>query len=178
MHGVRIIEKTWPADAVRRSHSLPKRQHLLLVGRVAVRLNEIARPAGQLLPIVPRHVLHLGCDDPRHVSDPTFLHIERQDPNRSSVLPSQEIADDGRSVCLGWVGLNIGLTRTTEIAKDEMQVLFWREGCRAHGRGTFRVRKSGSVCSQPRRPVNIRASAAKQPDSERFRSVPRTCWPR
>jgi hypothetical protein len=110
-----------------------------------VRLNEIAGPAGHPLPIVPRHVLHLGCDDPRHVSDPTFLHIERQDPNRSSVLPFQEIADDGRSVCLGWVGFNIG---------DEVQVLFGREGCRAHDAVLSASRKPGQVCSQSWRPVN------------------------
>jgi hypothetical protein len=60
--------------------SLPKGQHLLLVGRVAVRLNEIASPACQRLSIAPRHVSHLGGDDLRHVSHPTFLHIERQDP--------------------------------------------------------------------------------------------------
>jgi hypothetical protein len=36
---------------------VPKRQHLLLVGRVAVRLNR------QLLSIAPRHVLHLSRDE-------------------------------------------------------------------------------------------------------------------
>jgi hypothetical protein len=50
--------------AQRPRRSLPKGKHLLLVGRVAVRLNEIAGPDGQLLPIAPRHALHLGrcCD--------------------------------------------------------------------------------------------------------------------
>jgi hypothetical protein len=61
----------------RPSRSLPKGQHLLLVGRVAVPLNETAGPAGQPLSVAPRHVSHLGGDDLRHVSDPTFLHIER-----------------------------------------------------------------------------------------------------
>jgi hypothetical protein len=57
--------------------SLPKGQHLLLVNRVAVRFNETAGPAGQPLSIALCHVSHLGGDDLRHVSDPTFLHIER-----------------------------------------------------------------------------------------------------
>jgi hypothetical protein len=75
------------AATQRPRRSPPKGQHLLLVGRVAVRLNEIAGSARQPLSIVPRHVSHLGRDDLRDVSDPTFLHIERQDPNRSIVLP-------------------------------------------------------------------------------------------
>jgi hypothetical protein len=74
-------------DATAAGRSLPKGQHLLLAGRVGVRFNEPARPVGQRLSIAPRHVSHLGGDDLRHVSDPTFLHIERQDPNRSMVLP-------------------------------------------------------------------------------------------
>jgi hypothetical protein len=45
--------------------SLPKGQHLLLVGRIAVRLNETEGPAGQPLSIAPRHVSHLGGDDLR-----------------------------------------------------------------------------------------------------------------
>src|SRR6476660_2690574 len=108
-------------DATAAGRSLPKGQHLLLVSRVAMRLNETAGPAGQPLSIAPCHVSHLGGDDLRHVSDPTFLDIERQDSNRSVVLPVEEIADDGRSVCVRWVGLNIGLTGPTEIAKDEVQ---------------------------------------------------------
>jgi hypothetical protein len=70
-----------------RGRSLPKGQHLLLVGRAGLRLNETAGPVGQPLSIALRHVSHLRGDDLRHVSDPTFLHIERQDPNRSIVLP-------------------------------------------------------------------------------------------
>src|SRR5262249_53460331 len=66
---------------------LPKGQHLLLVGRIAVRLNETAGPVGQSLSIPARHVSDLRGDELRDVSDPTFLHIERQDLNRSSVLP-------------------------------------------------------------------------------------------
>src|SRR5215472_1824431 len=94
--GAVVVEHLGHRDASARetgaSLSLPRRsppkgQHLLLVGRVAVRLNEIAGPARQPLSIVPRHVSHLGRDDLRDVSDPTFLHIERQDPNRSIVLP-------------------------------------------------------------------------------------------
>src|SRR5262249_38421769 len=123
----------------------------------AVRLNEIAGPAGHPLPIVPRHVLHLGCDDPRHVSDPTFLHIEREDPNRSSVLPFQEIADDGRSVCLGWVGFNIGPTGATELAKEEMQSLFGRERCRPQAAVLSASRKPAQVLSPPWRPLNSAA---------------------
>jgi hypothetical protein len=69
----------WRTAAQRPRRSLPKGQHLLLVGRVAVRVNETASPAGEPLPIVPRHVSHLCGDDLRHVSDPTFLHVERQD---------------------------------------------------------------------------------------------------
>src|SRR5438045_3396460 len=61
--------------------SPPKGQDLLLVGRVAVRLNETAGPAGQPLSIPPRHVSDLRGDELRDVSDPTFLHIERQDLN-------------------------------------------------------------------------------------------------
>jgi len=41
--------------AQRPHRSLPKGQHLLLVGRVAVRLNETAGPAGQPFSIAPRH---------------------------------------------------------------------------------------------------------------------------
>jgi hypothetical protein len=115
----------------------------LLVGRIAVRLNESTGPAGQLLSIAPRHVLRLGCDELRHVSDPTFLHIKRRDPDRSIVLPVYEIADDGRGVCLAWVRLDISLTGGTEVAKDEVQVLFGCEGCRAHDAELLPLRKSG-----------------------------------
>jgi hypothetical protein len=52
-----------------------------------VRLNEAARSGGQPLSIAPRHVLDLCGNDLRDLSDSTFLHIERQDPNRSMVVP-------------------------------------------------------------------------------------------
>ena len=48
------------------------------------------------------------------------------------------------------VGLNIGLTGATEVAKDEVQVLFGREGCRAHDVVLSALRKSGiSLFSAP-----------------------------
>src|SRR6476659_2204565 len=86
MHQLGRPGEACPRDD-RPGRPLPKGQHLLLVSRVAMRLNETAGPAGQPLSIAPCHVSHLGGDDLRHVSDPTFLHIERQDSNRSVVLP-------------------------------------------------------------------------------------------
>jgi hypothetical protein len=47
--------------------SLPQRQHLLLVSRLAVRLHERARSGGQHLLLTPGHVLHLSGDDFRYV---------------------------------------------------------------------------------------------------------------
>src|SRR5262249_56642839 len=42
----------------------------------------------------------------------------------------------------------------SEVAKDEVQVLFGREGCRAHDAVLSASRKPGQVCSQSWRPVN------------------------
>jgi hypothetical protein len=58
-----------------------------------------------------------------------------------------------------WDGirLNIGLTGATEVAKDEVQVLFGRERCQAHDAVLSALRNPASVCSQPRRPVNTGA---------------------
>src|SRR5262245_54240094 len=57
--------------------------------------------------------------------------------------PSRRL-DDGRSVRLGWVGFNVGPTGATEVAEDEVQVLFGYKGYRTHDALLSRLRKSGS----------------------------------
>jgi hypothetical protein len=67
---------------------LPQRQHLLLVSGVAVCLNERTRSDGEPLSLTSSHVLHLNGDDSRHIPNPTFFYIQRQNSNGSIVLPS------------------------------------------------------------------------------------------
>jgi hypothetical protein len=71
--------------------SLPQRQHLLLVGWIAVRLNERARSDGQRLFLMPSHVLHLSGDGFRHIPHPTFFNIQHQNSNGSIVLPRRRL---------------------------------------------------------------------------------------
>jgi hypothetical protein len=65
-------------------NSLPQRQHLLLVSGVAVCLNERTHSDGQPLSLTSSHILHFNGDDFRHISNPTFFHIQRQNSNRSN----------------------------------------------------------------------------------------------
>jgi MFS family permease len=85
------------------------------------------------------------------VLHPPFLGIERQHPHRSTVLALEEFADDGGSVRLSWVGLDIGPTIVTEITKNEVQVLIGRrrKRYRTHDAGAH-MRKPRSVPSAPR----------------------------
>jgi len=70
---------------------LPKGQHLLLVGRIAVRLNETAGAAGQPLSIPPRHVSDLRGDELRDVSDPTFLTLSARTRTGRVYCPSRRL---------------------------------------------------------------------------------------
>src|SRR5262245_1359916 len=130
-----MLACTMKASVASRSwhvHSLPQRQHLLLVSRLAVRLHERARSGGQQLLLTPGHVLHLSGDDVRYVPHPTFFDIQRQNSYGSIVLPPQQITDDGRGICFRRVSLDISLTGPTEVTKDEVQVLLGHKGYRAH----------------------------------------------
>jgi hypothetical protein len=62
--------------------SLPHRQHLLLVSRLAVRLTERARSGGQHLLLAPGHVLHFSGDDFRYV-----LGFEDYDTDLAGTIP-------------------------------------------------------------------------------------------
>jgi hypothetical protein len=87
--------------------------------------DEIAGPAGKLPLIVLSHVAYVIGDDLRYIPHPTFLHIQCQDSGglcRDRPEPSRRIDHCPQSVGRA----------PTEVAKDEVQVSFGREGCRAH----------------------------------------------
>ena len=73
---------------------------------------------------------------PAMSSETSCLWIERQHPQRSTVLALQKFANNSRSVRLSWVGLDISPTIATEITKNEVHVLIGRrrKRCRAHAR--------------------------------------------
>jgi hypothetical protein len=75
-----------PTEPRHRGNSLPQRQHLLLVSGVAMCVKR-TRSDRQPLSLTSSHVSHLNGDDFRHISNPTFFYIQRQNSKRPIVLP-------------------------------------------------------------------------------------------
>jgi hypothetical protein len=122
---------------------LPERQHLLF-RRFRMSFNEGAGPLGQLLLFAVCDSAQFPSNELGYIPHPAFLRIEGQHLVRPTILALEKVANNGRSVCLSRVGLDIGTTVATKITKNEVQILIGRR------RERYRTHNMRSHLGRPR----------------------------